>query len=200
MVTIVRDRIREYVKRGMTLDQVKAAEADARLRSAIRQRTPDSGRPSSSSRRSTARCVGPPTAPAKTAKPSRPRGTGAASERRAVDRCAAGGRSGLALDLAALGPRSLPGRAAAGRPRRPARRRAGRPDRNVGVGRDRGLGVADGHARRRATTRACRSTRGAQASPTRGSRRRTAGARPTASAASCACRAGCESAGRTTPR
>ena len=36
MVTIVRDRIREYVKRGMTLEQVKAQEADAGLRSALR--------------------------------------------------------------------------------------------------------------------------------------------------------------------
>ena len=47
---------------------------------------------------------------------------------------------------------------AAGAAAHAARGGAGRPHRELGVGRHRGLGVADGHARRRATTRACRST------------------------------------------
>ena len=38
MVTIVRDRIQDMIKKGMTLEQVQGGEADARLRSALRHR------------------------------------------------------------------------------------------------------------------------------------------------------------------
>ncbi len=37
MATIIRDRVREMIKRGMTLEQIKARAPDARLRRPLRQ-------------------------------------------------------------------------------------------------------------------------------------------------------------------
>ena len=37
MVTIIRDRVQAMIDKGMTLEQVKAAEADGRLRAALRR-------------------------------------------------------------------------------------------------------------------------------------------------------------------
>ena len=78
--------------------------------------------------------------------------------------------------------------AAALRPPPGTRRCAGGSDWHVGVGRDRGLAVAHAHAGQGRHDERAAEWRGHSRSPTRGSRRWTAAARRTVSAASCGCR------------
>ena len=100
MVTIVRDRIREYVKRGMTLDQVKAKKPTLDFDPPLRHRRPASGPPAMFIETIYKEMVGQESAgarrPRRAAEPEPDQEPGAANERRGqVDvgaRRTAGGR------------------------------------------------------------------------------------------------------------
>ena len=117
----------------------------------------------------------------------------AAMTRRARTLCSRCSRPTLAARPTAAQPP-----AAAGRTADAARRRADRSDGPVGRDRQRRLALAHGRRRRKATTRACRSTTKAGASPINGRKRKTARAKPTAPPLCCACRRGCAFAGKAT--
>ena len=166
MVTIVRDRIREYVKRGMTLEQVKAEKPT--LDFDPRYGT-DTGFWTTSQfiEAIYKEMVG--CAIRRRSRRKRRSGAGGANERACVSRAARCGscRSLSRSDSPWFAPRRSPQRAQgsrrAGGRRRPARRRPGRPHRHLGLGRHRGLAVADAARRRRATTRRSTSVMNAQA-------------------------------------
>ena len=199
MLVIIRDRIKDMVAKKMTLEQVKAA----------RPTLDYDGR------------YGADTAPWTTAmfieaiyrELSRPAGSAQRSARHdlAYRRTSRSRRQpALSPCLGDLSLSRLDRRAAqrgrgarAGGPPRP-RDRAGadRPHRHLGVGRHRGLAVADGHAAEGRRRRASRSAPKGARWPTRGTSRPTTraatSARRSASAASCGSRGACASPGRTT--
>ena len=172
MATIVRDRIREYVKRGMTLEQVKAKKPtldfDPRYGS-------DTGFWTTAMFVETIykqMVAANPPADAGAAQPAQTeaegeRGMSARLEARrpliAAVACAGrrGGRDACAGVQASTSrrsrrrPRRRPWRAAAAAAGA-ARRRAGRSDRHLGLGRHRRLAVAHAHAAEGRLRRACR--------------------------------------------
>ena len=193
MVTIVRDRIRDAIKKGLTLAQVKADGLRSRLRGAVRRdagllddgRIPRGGvqephdTVGSDARGGANECQGRACTVSATDCGERlycgvMARVGLRAARR---RCRAGGG---AADTAGVG--------------------ADRSDRVLGVDRQRGLAMADGHAAEGRLRQRADQSRGPQGRRHVGRRRRTDRAWRSAPPVSCGCRRGSTSPGRTRTR
>ena len=179
------------IEKGMTLDQVKAAQADRRLRCRATARRPARGRPTCSWRRSIRRSA-------------------AARNRRRLLHPRGGGSEGSSHSwLISVSCRSVSADAA--RRREAARTADGARAQRRSISPARGFrssprtGAGACARRPRATTRACRSTtrerKAADAwDPAKDTRSGRAVSSLRCGRASCACPAACASRGRTTPR
>ena len=195
MVTIIRDRVQDMVKKGMTLEQVKAAQADARLRPALRR----------DDRLLDDRHV-------RRGRLQEPEAEVNGRERHAATFCGNCSDGGASHRTSRAAPwpwpracRAAAGQArAAGAAKTPRAGRADRSHRLLGVDRHRRLALPDGDAAQGRLPERPAQRRGHARSPTRGIRRRTkpraTRARRTARRTSCACPGASTSPGRTTRR